>query len=579
MPGQTVIDLSLSTDDEGPAATKEPSTTVIKSKSTIGYASLPDHFLDIDGGTRKRRELSPPQPVRLKAPSSGSSKSVIDGPQFLSTGTAVDYFLPLEDDDPIIWTSSPKQKEVPNCDRPQSGVPRRTSLSDSEDDLPDAQWLRLAQQRLAQVPERPPSTTSLASKRLAPEGETALLGRKDKKSPVLGIGSPTKPAGENRSSRTSKDSVAKRVKLTEEEKLARAQQQEGARAAVRQTKAREKEEARAAAKEAKEREKEEDKERKRLLKEEQAREKQKDRDRAEANKLKLDKKLSTPEMIVDLPISIDGSTIDTQIKEFLKQIGVEVTSYQSPVENVVRWRRKVESRFNNKTGCRELLAIKEIDSEKHVMCLISANELAELVALDIANESQGLEEHVARIKSAFKDCIIIYMIEGLDSWIRKNRNARNRAYTAAVRSQLDSNTEDGSATGSTASTRRKKQRTDTVDEDMMEDALLRLQVVHSCLLHHAAASVETAEWVAHFTEQISQIPYRQEQMTRDAAFCMESGQVKSGKDAEEVYTNMLLANVRVTNPIAHGIAAKYPNVSALVRGLEEKGPTALEHLK
>lgn len=72
---------------------------------------------------------------------------------------------------------------------------------------------------------------------------------------------------------------------------------------------------------------------------------------------------------------------------------------------------------------------------------------------------------------------------------------------------------------------------------------------------------------------------RQEQMARDAAFCMESGQVKSGKDAEEVYTNMLLANVRVTNPIAHGIAARYPNVSALVRGLEEKGPTALEHLK
>lgn len=508
MPGQTVIDLSLSTDDEGPAATEEPSKAVSKSKSTIGYRSLLDQFLDIDGGTSKRRKLSPPQPVSRKATSEGPRNGVVDGPQFLSTGTAVNHFLPPEDDDPIIWTSSPKQKEVPTRERGHSGVPRRRSLSDSEDDLPDAQWLRLAQQRLAQVPEKPRSTTSLASRRLAPGSETALSERKDKKSLVPGTGYPTKSAEENRSSRDSKGLVAKRVKLTEEEKVARGQEQEGARAAVRQAKAREKDEARAAAKEAKDREKEEHKERKRLLKEEQAREKQKDKDRAEANKLKLDKKLSTPEMIVDLPISMEGSTIDTQIKEFLKQIGVEVTSFQSPVENVVRWRRKVESRFNDKTGCRELLAIKEIDSEKHVMCLISANELADLVASDIENENQGLEEHVARIKSAFSDCILIYMIEGLDPWIRKNRNARNRAYTAAVRSQLDSNIEDGSATGSTASTRRKKQRTDTVDEDIIEDALLRLQVVHNCLIHHAAASVETAEWVAHFTEQISQIPYR-----------------------------------------------------------------------
>ena len=68
-------------------------------------------------------------------------------------------------------------------------------------------------------------------------------------------------------------------------------------------------------------------------------------------------------------------------------------------------------------------------------------------------------------------------------------------------------------------------------------------------------------------------------MARESSFCMDSGQVKSGKDAEEIYINMLLANVRVTAPIAYGIAAKYPNVPALIQGLEEKGPTALEHLK
>lgn len=72
---------------------------------------------------------------------------------------------------------------------------------------------------------------------------------------------------------------------------------------------------------------------------------------------------------------------------------------------------------------------------------------------------------------------------------------------------------------------------------------------------------------------------RHEQMARESTFCMDSGQVKCGKDVEETYIHMLLANVRVTSPIAYGIAARYPNVVSLAHGLKEKGPTALEHLK
>lgn len=68
-------------------------------------------------------------------------------------------------------------------------------------------------------------------------------------------------------------------------------------------------------------------------------------------------------------------------------------------------------------------------------------------------------------------------------------------------------------------------------------------------------------------------------MTRESMFCMDSGQVKCGKDAEETYINMLMVNVRVTAPIAYGIAERYPNVVKLAQGLQEKGPLALEHLK
>lgn len=60
---------------------------------------------------------------------------------------------------------------------------------------------------------------------------------------------------------------------------------------------------------------------------------------------------------------------------------------------------------------------------------------------------------------------------------------------------------------------------------------------------------------------------------------MDVGQVKTGDDKDDTYVKMLQEVVRVTAPVAYGIAAKYPNVMSLVRGFREAGPTALEDLK
>jgi crossover junction endonuclease EME1 len=57
---------------------------------------------------------------------------------------------------------------------------------------------------------------------------------------------------------------------------------------------------------------------------------------------------------------------------------------------------------------------------------------------------------------------------------------------------------------------------------------------------------------------------------------MESGQVKPGDGPADTYTKMLQEMVRVTAPVAYGIAAKYPSVQKLVQGFREGGPLALE---
>jgi crossover junction endonuclease EME1 len=99
------------------------------------------------------------------------------------------------------------------------------------------------------------------------------------------------------------------------------------------------------------------------------------------------------------------------------------------------------------------------------------------------------------------------MIEGLDSLMRKNKNSKNKSYQAAILSQMDHNA-DPSASQSATGRKTKGPPPVHVDEDMVDDALLRLQITHGCLVQQSAVPIETAEWISVFTQQISLIPAR-----------------------------------------------------------------------
>lgn len=60
---------------------------------------------------------------------------------------------------------------------------------------------------------------------------------------------------------------------------------------------------------------------------------------------------------------------------------------------------------------------------------------------------------------------------------------------------------------------------------------------------------------------------------------MESGQIKTGEDKQDTYVKMLQEVVRVTAPVAYGIAADYPNVMSLVKVMKRYGPTCLEDIE
>ncbi|KAM0330801.1 hypothetical protein ACHAQA_003755 [Verticillium albo-atrum] len=328
-------------------------------------------------------------------------------------------------------------------------------------------------------------------------------------------------------------------------------------------------------KEAKAAERERERERKQrekdAAKEQKARDKEKAAAMAEVNKVRTDKKVSAPEMIVDLPTSLPPP-LALQAQTLLKDLDVEFNEWQSPVEKVVKWRRKVKSRFNDDLGLWEPIPLR-VEKESYTMAVVTADEF---VTLALASEGEDLEAHVSKMKQHFSGTQLLYLIEGLGPWIRKNRNVRNRQFVSAVRSQ-----ENDAAPTSSQPTRRRKAQTpkEYIDEDTVEDALLELQVLHGALIHHTAAAVETAQWIAIFTQHISTVPYRKQREAANAAgagFCMESGQVRTGDDTRDTYARMLQEIVRVTAPIAYGVAEEFGTVTGLVKGLEERGPLALE---
>ncbi|KAI1780740.1 ERCC4 domain-containing protein [Hypoxylon cercidicola] len=316
-----------------------------------------------------------------------------------------------------------------------------------------------------------------------------------------------------------------------------------------------------------------EKERKRIekerAKEQRAIDKQKEKALAEVNKLKTNKKVAGPEMIVDLPTTLSVG-IKAQIEKLLNDLSVQFEYQDSPIDNVVRWRRRVVSIYDKEKGQYNPVPM-YIKKEDHVLVIIEA---ADFVKLVLGDEGQDLETHISTLKTCFPGTTLVFLMEGLMPWMRKNRNILNRQFTSAVRA-LDAN--DSSGPASSQARRRNKARQEYVDEDVIEDALLSLQVVHGALIHHTNAQVETAEWVAVFTEHLGTAPYRKvREAAADASFCMEAGQVKTGDDAKSTYALMLQEVNRVTAPIAYGIAAKYGSVGELVRGLEREGPLALE---
>ncbi|EXJ55470.1 hypothetical protein A1O7_08397 [Cladophialophora yegresii CBS 114405] len=390
---------------------------------------------------------------------------------------------------------------------------------------------------------------------------------------------------------------SKSSKLSEAEKAAKAAE----RAAQRAT-----------AKADKKAAKEIEKARKAQEKEQKGKEKQKAADLAEVNKSRTNKKDATPEMILDMSSLLKDTSVGTQVEKRMENVQVEVNYIDEEINliddgvgqeqhgSIITWRRKVKSTYNDEEDQWEPTSRCRVVKEKHVLIHMPAGDFVAVAAVSRSGAEASvmrteedlkanLDAHVNSIRQRFGDCIPVYLIEGLRSWLKKNLNAKNRAYTAGVRAQMLQADADAEPAHSQARSRkRRKPLSDSLDlshvtSDIIDDLLLHLQLAHQpILIHHSPTPADSASQISALTQQLAVRPYRLAQLEynlKSASFCMNSGQVRTGDDAKDTFVKMLQEVQRVTPSMAYGIVEEFKTIRKLVKGFGKHGNLLLEDVR
>lgn len=382
-------------------------------------------------------------------------------------------------DDPILFTSSPDIVRAARKRREKARRDRELESDDEGDDDPFTETTTAAYITTNIVESDAP----MKRKAVYPDNPSSDIDLPD----ILTVAAQVSTSNVPRLSRKESDKIL--AKYNAEKATAQKGKSVSEKTVERGRKAQEKLES-----------KEVEKERKRLAKEEKALEKQMATDIAKVNQKRTEKKISTPEMIVDLPMDLEKN-VAQQVRRLLGPLGADCEEWHSSIPNVIRWRRKIQARYNDELGYWEPTA-KHVKVERQVMCVMVAKEFVDLVC---SEEGSDLDAHVLSMKTKYPGYSIIYLIEGLTIWQRKNKNIKNRQFTEAVRNQMN---ETMDAAPSSQRSKKKKKLPEYIDADIIEDALLSLQVLHGVLIHHTGAAAETAEWVVVFTQHISTAPYR-----------------------------------------------------------------------
>ncbi|KAG0341931.1 hypothetical protein BG004_005856 [Podila humilis] len=349
------------------------------------------------------------------------------------------------------------------------------------------------------------------------------------------------------------------------------------------------------------------KDRKELKLQETLAEKKANRDLKIANRLTT-KSDSVKEMVVSVEHTMHTSAIGKAMQDYwaaLECTAIAIRAIESetaipksalgridgmprescPLRHMVFWRRSSRRRYNEEQDMFFLAKENQIDLEPFCLLYLTAKEFAlqielgrlrsnlETVKRDMTARRDRDIQRKARLsqESLYEDSRkqrVIYLINGIEPYLRSLKNNGNRSYMQLVQAQLDPERRFPSNSAGTSKRNRVNEEEElAVSRTRIEQELLWLQLEQECFIIHSYDDEDAAQAIVSLTEQIGLAPYKSQGQKNDLNICADG--VKSGTDSADIWVRALQQIHMVTHVAAKAIASHYPCIRSLYEGYRE----------
>jgi len=226
------------------------------------------------------------------------------------------------------------------------------------------------------------------------------------------------------------------------------------------------------------------------------------------NRLKT-RKEACPDLMAYIPPTLPEA-LHNHILNFLEPLGIDTREWIPSTPDAIKFVRKVNAEWDEEgmlfRPCEEYRR-----DEEWIIHWLKADKFVEMTCLD--QTGLALKFHMEKLKSAIQGAKPIIVLEGLSGLLARAKTARNRAHDAAVRARL----------GGEQTRSKKDTQLLELNEEVVENALIEIQLVHEIRVVQTSSAPDSAEWISILAADIASIPYKyipcQTSLTVDGAGC------------------------------------------------------------
>ncbi|KAI9143042.1 hypothetical protein BKA69DRAFT_1165483 [Paraphysoderma sedebokerense] len=366
------------------------------------------------------------------------------------------------------------------------------------------------------------------------------------------------------------------IALSEEPKAKKRKKQPEDAAAEKARKEEEKREKAKLREEAK-RQKEREKELKKLEREveKQRKKEEKEAEKAskqalkDANRLK-DKIEYTKELTVQIDSNLASTQLGSQFILLCHSIPTTPMVTSLPIPYTINFRR-TSSTYYDKSKQTWIPCVDYQTTEPFTVKVFLASDFLQLVAPNI----RALFDHTADLKAQYPKTRILFIIQGLEEYYRRQLVQMNRGFKANIlgstsigpkRKNAGANQRDDEIVGAPP-----------ISKNLVEDALAVLQVRESVLIVLTKNQEETIDNLCSIIKELAMLPYKIIPDTSSSSFCPDIT-VRSGTTPTDTYLKMLTEINLLTVPVAKAIITQYPTLKSLYDAYMRVGRSAGEKL-